>query len=108
MPFSFYHCFKEILISIFIYFCSMDECEEVCNRLTIMAKGRMQCIGNVQHLKSLYGQGYIIMIKLKNHSEEQRNALKIEMKHIFLSKCILKDEHQVGNEKKLNLILMNK
>ncbi|XP_014274392.1 phospholipid-transporting ATPase ABCA3 [Halyomorpha halys] len=74
---------------------SMDECEEVCNRLTIMAKGRMQCIGNVQHLKSLYGQGYIIMIKLKNHSEEQREALKIEMKHIFLSKCILKDEHQV-------------
>ncbi|CAH1393001.1 unnamed protein product [Nezara viridula] len=74
---------------------SMDECEEVCNRLTIMAKGRMQCIGNVQHLKSLYGQGYIIMIKLKNHSEEQRDALKMEMKHIFLSKCILKDEHQV-------------
>lgn len=74
---------------------SMDECEEVCNRLTIMAKGRMQCIGNVQHLKSLYGQGYIIMIKLKNHSEEQRNNLKMEMKHIFLSKCILKDEHQV-------------
>jgi ABC-type multidrug transport system ATPase subunit len=30
---------------------SMEECEALCNRLTIMVNGRLTCIGSPQHLK---------------------------------------------------------
>lgn len=74
----------------------MDECEAVCDRLTIMARGYMQCIGNTQHLKSLYGQGFIILIKLKCHSDDEKIMLKQRMVDEFGPKCSLKDEHMVN------------
>lgn len=30
---------------------SMEECEALCTRLAIMAKGTFQCLGTIQHLK---------------------------------------------------------
>lgn len=30
---------------------SMEECEALCDRLTIMVNGRLTCIGSPQHLK---------------------------------------------------------
>ena len=30
---------------------SMEECEALCTRLAIMAKGAFQCLGTIQHLK---------------------------------------------------------
>lgn len=43
---------------------SMEECEALCGRLTIMAMGKMQCIGSVQHLKSRFGSGYSIELRI--------------------------------------------
>lgn len=74
---------------------SMDECEAVCDRLTIMAQGYMQCIGSVQHLKMLYGQGFVILIKLKSHSDDEVQNLKDQMTVAFEQKATLKDEHMV-------------
>ena len=31
---------------------SMEECEVLCTRLAIMAKGQFKCLGSIQHLKS--------------------------------------------------------
>lgn len=39
---------------------SMEECETLCGRVAIMVNGRFQCIGTSQHLKSKYGEGYIM------------------------------------------------
>ena len=39
---------------------SMEECETLCGRVAIMVNGRFQCIGTSQHLKSKYGEGYIV------------------------------------------------
>jgi ABC-type multidrug transport system ATPase subunit len=42
----------------------MEECEALCGRLTIMAMGKMQCIGSVQHLKSRFGSGYSMELRI--------------------------------------------
>jgi ABC-type multidrug transport system ATPase subunit len=43
---------------------SMEECEALCTRLTIMVGGRMRCIGSLQHLKERFGQGFTAMVKM--------------------------------------------
>ncbi|KAL4712277.1 hypothetical protein ACJJTC_004039 [Scirpophaga incertulas] len=36
---------------------SMEECEALCSRLTVMVNGRLYCLGPLQHLKSKFSQG---------------------------------------------------
>lgn len=43
---------------------SMEECEALCTRLAIMVNGQFKCLGSTQHLKSRYGKGYTLMIKV--------------------------------------------
>lgn len=45
---------------------SMDECETLCNRLAIMVKGNFRCVGPIQKLKSQYGVGFSLYIRLRN------------------------------------------
>ena len=37
---------------------SMEECEALCTRLTIMVSGKFRCLGSPQHLKDRFGSGY--------------------------------------------------
>ncbi|KAF0758973.1 ATP-binding cassette sub-family A member 3-like [Aphis craccivora] len=73
---------------------SMDECEALCNRLTIMVDGVMKCIGNIQYLKNRYGQGFTIMIKLRNIENFNVTELKFDIEQQFVPDIILKDEHK--------------
>ncbi|OQR81399.1 ATP-binding Cassette (ABC) Superfamily [Thraustotheca clavata] len=43
---------------------SMEECEALCTRVGIMVGGRLRCLGSVQHLKSRFGDGFMIDSKL--------------------------------------------
>jgi len=43
---------------------SMEECETLCGRVAIMVNGGFQCIGTSQHLKTKYGEGYIVLVKI--------------------------------------------
>ncbi|XP_038055942.1 retinal-specific phospholipid-transporting ATPase ABCA4-like [Patiria miniata] len=43
---------------------SMEECEALCTRVAIMVNGRYKCIGSTQHLKSKFGDGYTISIRV--------------------------------------------
>lgn len=43
----------------------MEESEALCSRLAIMVNGRFRCLGSIQHLKSKFGQGYSVIIKMK-------------------------------------------
>lgn len=43
---------------------SLQECEALCTRLAIMVNGRFQCIGSLQHLKSRFGRGISLVVKL--------------------------------------------
>ncbi|KAM9107412.1 retinal-specific phospholipid-transporting ATPase ABCA4 isoform 1-T1 [Megaptera novaeangliae] len=49
---------------------SMEECEALCTRLAIMAKGAFQCLGTIQHLKYKFGDGYIVTMKIKSPKDD--------------------------------------
>ncbi|KAM3964373.1 phospholipid-transporting ATPase ABCA3 [Aphomia sociella] len=48
---------------------SMEECEALCSRLTIMVNGGFRCIGTPQHLKNKFSQGFTLTVKLKIDDE---------------------------------------
>jgi ATP-binding cassette subfamily A (ABC1) protein 5 len=48
----------------------MEEADALCTRIAIMVKGSLLCIGSPQRLKSKYGAGYTLEIKLKDQLEE--------------------------------------
>jgi ABC-type multidrug transport system ATPase subunit len=50
----------------------MEECEALCSRLTIMVAGKLRCIGSPQHLKSKYGLGYSLTIKVADATTVMR------------------------------------
>ncbi|KAI8435956.1 hypothetical protein MSG28_004122 [Choristoneura fumiferana] len=52
---------------------SMEECEALCSRLTIMVNGQFQCLGTPQHLKTKFSEGFTLTIKMKM-DEECRNS----------------------------------
>lgn len=43
---------------------SMEEAEALCTRIGIVVKGRLKCIGSPQHLKSRFGEGYTLEVKV--------------------------------------------
>ncbi|XP_017755068.1 PREDICTED: ATP-binding cassette sub-family A member 1-like [Eufriesea mexicana] len=56
---------------------SMEECEALCNRLVIMVKGQLVCIGASQELKQRFGAGYDIHIKLNpNRTDNDVSNIK--------------------------------
>jgi ABC-type multidrug transport system ATPase subunit len=55
-------------------FCSMEECEALCTRMAIMVNGRFQCIGSTQHLKNKFGQGYSLIIKIRDVGSRTGNG----------------------------------
>ncbi|XP_053607354.1 ATP-binding cassette sub-family A member 2-like isoform X2 [Plodia interpunctella] len=48
---------------------SMEECEALCTRLTIMVNGQFRCIGSPQHLKNKFSEGFTLTIKIKTNDE---------------------------------------
>merc|ERR1712157_685675 len=51
---------------------SMEECEALCPRIGIMANGRLRCLGSAQRLKSKFGQGY--QVEMKIHSVDEKDS----------------------------------
>jgi len=48
----------------------MDEADALCSKIAIMVMGKLKCIGSNQHLKSKFGQGYVLEIKLNQTKSE--------------------------------------
>ncbi|EEC13077.1 ABC transporter, putative [Ixodes scapularis] len=44
----------------------MEECEALCQRISIMVNGSFRCMGSTQHLKSKFGQGFTVLVKLRH------------------------------------------
>ncbi|KAK2863192.1 hypothetical protein Q5P01_002725 [Channa striata] len=42
----------------------MEECEALCTRMAIMVNGRFKCLGSIQHLKSRFGDGYTVIVRV--------------------------------------------
>ncbi|XP_048411407.2 ATP-binding cassette sub-family A member 5 isoform X2 [Stegostoma tigrinum] len=58
----------------------MEEAEALCDRVAIMVSGQLRCIGSIQHLKSKYGGGYTLEIKLKGEMTEAQQISDIHDK----------------------------
>jgi ATP-binding cassette subfamily A (ABC1) protein 3 len=55
---------------------SMEEAEALSSKLAIMVEGKIKCIGPVQQLKSKYGQGFEIEVKIRLPTPEEIAELK--------------------------------
>ncbi|XP_076818416.1 ATP-binding cassette sub-family A member 2-like isoform X1 [Clavelina lepadiformis] len=42
---------------------SMEECEVLCGRIAIMVNGKFECVGPTQHLKTRFGDGYMVSVR---------------------------------------------
>merc|ERR1719470_567052 len=69
---------------------SMEECEALCDRLAIMVNGKFKCLGSTQHLKSRFGIGYSMMVKVEPTTETTSVKQFIENK---FPGAILLEEH---------------
>ncbi|CAI4229028.1 unnamed protein product [Auanema sp. JU1783] len=69
---------------------SMDECEALCTELAIMVYGKFRCYGSCQHIKSRYGAGYTLLVRLNRI--EDRDEAKQEIMRSF-NGAKLKEEH---------------
>uniref|UniRef100_A0A6V7M8L4 ABC transporter domain-containing protein n=1 Tax=Bracon brevicornis TaxID=1563983 RepID=A0A6V7M8L4_9HYME len=71
---------------------SMEECETLCNRLVIMVKGQLVCVGASQELKQRFGAGYNIHVKLAlNGNNEDTQQIKFRIENKF--NCKLMDQN---------------
>jgi len=52
--------------SILISSHAMEECEAICDRIAIMARGRLRCIGSFLHLRSKFARGCSIRVQFSN------------------------------------------
>uniref|UniRef100_A0A8C4VS92 ATP binding cassette subfamily A member 10 n=1 Tax=Gopherus evgoodei TaxID=1825980 RepID=A0A8C4VS92_9SAUR len=59
----------------------MKEAEALCDRVAIMVSGKLHCIGSIQYLKSKFGKGYLLEIKVKD--PEQVDLIHAEITRIF-------------------------
>ncbi|XP_059140301.1 ATP-binding cassette sub-family A member 2-like isoform X2 [Physella acuta] len=62
---------------------SMEECEALCTRLTIMAQGKLLCLGTPQHLKTKYAQGLTIIVHLKPQPGHAMDEVIKYLKELF-------------------------
>jgi len=53
---------------------SMEECEVLCTRLTIMVDGQFQCLGTPMQLKAKYGGGYTLTVKAILGKDDQSSV----------------------------------
>uniref|UniRef100_A0A914E5T5 ABC transporter domain-containing protein n=2 Tax=Acrobeloides nanus TaxID=290746 RepID=A0A914E5T5_9BILA len=69
---------------------NMEECEALCTNIAIMVDGRFKCIGSQQHIKSKYGAGYSLLIRVE--AMEYIEKAKRWVQELFLG-SELKEQH---------------
>ncbi|RWS16226.1 ATP-binding cassette sub-family A member 3-like protein [Dinothrombium tinctorium] len=72
---------------------SMDECEALCHVIGIMVKGKFRCMGSVQQLKTKFGRGHTITLKVNANLNNAHDMHMWILNH--LPNAILKDYHNM-------------
>ncbi len=50
---------------------SMEEADILADRITIMAKGKLKCVGTSFYLKHKYGDGHRVSLNINSNSSQQ-------------------------------------
>jgi ATP-binding cassette, subfamily A (ABC1), member 3 len=69
---------------------NMLECEATCTRVGVMKLGELICLGNSQHLRSVYGTGFLLEMTL-NSAGGLKKAADFIMEHF--DGAVIVDEH---------------
>ena len=62
----------------------MLECEQLCDRLTILVRGNARCLSSSEHLKSKYGMNYRIRFTLLRSSADIPSLIQIDNSNEYL------------------------
>ncbi|XP_077512881.1 phospholipid-transporting ATPase ABCA3-like [Amblyomma americanum] len=62
---------------------SMDDCELTCNRVAVLSKGEIICIGNLSELKRKFSKGYTFQFVLHRVSASDALCFKNNVESIF-------------------------
>ncbi|RWS02688.1 ATP-binding cassette sub-family A member 1-like protein [Dinothrombium tinctorium] len=65
---------------------NMEEVEALCNRVAVMANGKLQCIGSLNTLKEKFGRGFNVVLKVEREyasSEQHIEKVKLIMLSYF-------------------------
>ena len=54
----------------------MEEANALCGRIGIMVNGRLACLGSSQHLKSTYGAGYQVEVRVASTDDRSQQRLR--------------------------------
>jgi len=75
---------------------SMEECDALCTKIAIMVNGQFKCLGSPQHLKSKFGEGYTVIIKIAAASPgvPPDNEPMKEFITATFPGSVLKDQHE--------------
>ncbi|KAJ6814801.1 putative ABC transporter A family member 2 [Iris pallida] len=86
---------------------SMEEADILSDRIGIMAKGRLRCLGTSIRLKSRFGAGYVANVSYNNgDSEEETSESRVErIKQFFRYRLNLDPKEE--NEKFLTFLIPN-
>lgn len=66
---------------------SMAECEALCSRVGIMVNGEFRCLGSPQQLKSLYGEGYRLKIRVAGEIEAVKEFVRQNFDESVMKVC---------------------
>lgn len=72
---------------------SMEECEALCGRISIMVNGRFKCMGSIQHIKNRFGKGYTLSMKIQKNCDIQ--AVKSFINETFFSYKVLEEHNNM-------------
>lgn len=76
----------------------MEECEALCTRLAIMVNGRFKCLGSKQHLKTKFGRGYTVVVKVRSTgglaTVPEKVTRLVEYFTVTFPGSTLKDRHE--------------
>ena len=84
---------QELKCSFILTSHSMDEVENLCSTISIMAGGKFKCLGSFNYLRDKYSQGFTISIKIKesNINDAYVDQLKDRMESDFDGKATMKE-----------------
>ncbi|OON21313.1 ABC transporter, ATP-binding protein, partial [Opisthorchis viverrini] len=81
---------------------SMEECEALCSRVSIVVNGRLKCLGTCQHLKSRFGRGYSLTMQVAPSFEHPTDSSNLSL----VGGCMT-DSTTTSLTEELNLIRQN-
>ena len=56
----------------------MDEAEALCDRIGIMAKGSLLCIGSQNHLRARYGDSFELSFTTSSSSSNEESSVQLQ------------------------------